>query len=277
MVQKTNQGWKLSWSLSLVVLFLMVAVSAVSLLAPGFYRDNHFVRSVWRGNDLVTLAAAAPVFVLGLVLSRRGSTLGEIIRLGMLDYTLYNYAFYLTAAAFNVYFLPYVVLIILSGLGLLAGLVSADVRRIKSRFRKQLPARWIAGYLLFVAAGLSGVYLAQYGAFLRTGTVPEIITMTGHVTNIIPALDLTLLVPWLILGGVWLWRRKAWGYLLSGMMVVKGTLYMLVLAGAGYSSVLAGYPDSAVEIPLWGLLFVGFGIAAGILIFNVQGDQTSLS
>jgi len=270
-----NRNWKISWNLSAGIFLLMLGVSIISLSFPALSRDNQFIQAVWRGNDWITLLAAGPVFALGLILSRRGSLTGELIRLGMLDYVLYNYAFYLTAAAFNIFFLPYVVLIVLSALGLLAGLLSLNAEQIKVRFRKVLPARWIAGYQLFVALGLSGVYLTQYAAFVFTGELPSIISKSGHVTNIVPALDLTLLVPWLILGGGWLWQQKPWGYVLSSIMVVKGCLYTLVLAGAGYSAVQAGYPEAAAEIPLWAFLSLGFAVFSGLMLSGL-GDQKIL-
>ena len=268
-----QKGHRRSWWISAAVLVLMILVSGTSLFYPGLYRDNGFVKAVWRGNDAVTLLAAAPVFAAGLVLSRRGSVLGDLIRLGMLDFALYNFAFYLFASAFNALFIPYVLLIVLSMMGLLTGLAGLDAPGVKDGFRQKLPVRWVGGYLIIVALGLTIIYLIQVGQFLTSGHPPEIIARTGHVTHIVPALDLTLLVPWLILAGVWLWRRKPWGYLLSGMMVVKGLLYTLVLAAAGYSAVRAGYPEAAGEIPLWGSLSGGFLVCLGFIIGNYQRNH----
>jgi len=270
--QAQNQ-W--SRSISAAVLVLMVLVSGVSLFYPGLYRDNSFVKAVWRGNDAGTLLVAAPMFAMGLVLSQRGSALGDLIRLGLLDYVLYNFAFYLFASAFNALFIPYVLLIVLSMLGLLTGLVGLNTQSVKGCFRDKLPVRWVGGYLIFVALGLTTIYLIQVGQFFATGHPPEIIARTGHVTHVVPALDLTLLVPWLVLGGIWIWHRKPWGYVLSIIMVVKGLLYTLVLAGASYSAVQAGYPDSAAEIPLWGSLFLGFAVVFGFAISNLQGKPSA--
>jgi hypothetical protein len=270
-----NKNWRISWKISLAILVIMAGVTILSLVRPELYQDNHFIQSVWRGNDMVTLLAALPVFGLGLYFSRKGSTAGELIRLGMLDYVLYNYAFYLTAAAFSVFFLPYVILIVLAALGLLAGLLGLDAEQVKSQFGQKLPARWIAGYQFFVAAGLTAVYLIQYFTFVFRGELPSIVAKSGHVTNIVPALDLTLLVPWMALGGIWLWGRKPWGYVLSGIMVVKGLVYTLVLAGAGCSAVQAGYPEAAAEIPLWGSLCLGFAAALGIMLYHLRVGKES--
>lgn len=159
---------------------------------------------------------------------------------------------------------------ILSILALFTGLISVDPLSVKRHFSKDIPVKGIAGYLIFVALGLSVVYLIQTASFIFTGQIPEIIEKTGHVTHIVPALDLSLLVPWLILGGVWIWERKPWGFMLSSMMVVKGVLYNLVLTAASLSSVQAGFPESAAEIPLWGTLFLGFLILGLVMVKNFQ-------
>lgn len=43
------------------------------------------------------------------------------------------------------------------------------------------------------------------------------------------ALDLSIVIPNSLLAGILLWNRKAWGYILSLVMLVKGFAYGLVL------------------------------------------------
>lgn len=66
------------------------------------------------------------MLVAALVLARRGSGRAQLVWLGMLAYTLYNYAFYLFGAAFNSLFLVYAALFTLSVFALLFGLVALD-------------------------------------------------------------------------------------------------------------------------------------------------------
>jgi hypothetical protein len=44
-------------------------------------------------------------------------------------------------------------------------------------------------------------------------------------------LDLTLVVPFLALAAVWLWRGDPWGAVLATILCVKGTIHMLALDG----------------------------------------------
>lgn len=246
----------------------MVA-SAGGLLFRSVYLDNDFVRMTWLGNDAVTLFLAIPILVLALVSSQRGSLKAQLVWMGALDYMLYNYAFYLFGTAFNAFFLIYVALFGLSIFALIFGLTNLDINGVSQQVRERTPVKWIGGYFLFVAFGLSTVYLSQSIGFIFTGQVPSIVTASGNPTNLVFALDLTLLVPWLVLGALWLMKRHPWGFAIAGILSVKGPLYTLILAVNTLLTMQAGMGTGA-ELPLWVTLTV-LGLIAGILFYgNMQ-------
>jgi hypothetical protein len=264
-----------AYVLSIFVAVFALAASAGGLFIPGLYRDNPFVLAAWRGNDLVTLAVATPVLVISLFLASRGSGRAQLVWLGMLDYTLYNYAFYLFAAAFNWFFLLYVSLFTLSIFALLFGLLRVDVSRISQQFTGNLPVKWVAGYMAFVAFGLTSIYLFQAFSFIATDEIPAIVLKTGHPTSVVPALDMSLVIPWLILGAVWLWQRRPWGYIIAAIISVKGAVYMLALTLVSLSAMSAGFPEAAAECPLWGFLSVGFLTASFLFLLGNMGPVRS--
>lgn len=90
-----------TFPLSIIIAVLIAIVSTGGLLWENLYRDNEFITRLWRGNDLVTLTVAASLLVGSMLLARRGSWRALLIWFGTLAFTLYNYAFYLFAAAFN--------------------------------------------------------------------------------------------------------------------------------------------------------------------------------
>ncbi len=252
--------------LSTLIAVLAAFASLGGLVLNGLYRDNAFVTTTWLGNDAITLFLAVPILVTAIIFAQRGSLRASLVWMGALDYMLYNYAFYLFGAAFNWFFLLYTALLALSILALLFGLVHLDVDGISRLTRKQMPVKWIGGYFLFVALGLGTVYLIQSIGFIVTGNLPAIITISGHPTNVVFALDLTLLVPWLILGAFWLIKRQPWGYVIAGILNIKGPLYTLVLAVNSILVVNAGITQSS-ELPLWGTLTM-LGLAASALFYT---------
>ena len=260
--------------LSILIAIFATIASAGGLLLDGLYRDNAFVTTTWLGNDAITLFLAVPILVVAMIVSNRGSLKAQLIWMGALDYMLYNYAFYLFGAAFNWFFLLYATLLALSIFALIFGLIKLDVNGISHQFRKDAPVKWIGGYFIFVASGLGLVYLIQSIGFIATDNVPAIVTMSGHPTNVVFALDLTLLIPWLILGALWLMKRQPWGYVIAGILNVKGPLYTLVLAVNSILVVNAGIAQTS-ELPLWGTLTV-LGLIASVLFYvNMRPENES--
>ena len=260
--------------LSILIAILATIASAGGLLLDGLYRDNTFVTTTWLGNDAITLFLAVPILSAAMIISNRGSLKAQLIWMGALDYMLYNYAFYLFGAAFNWFFLLYAALLALSIFALIFGLIKLDVNGISQQFRKDAPVKWIGGYFIFVASGLGLVYLIQSIGFIATDNVPAIVTMSGHPTNVVFALDLTLLIPWLILGVLWLMKRQPWGYVIAGILNVKGPLYTLVLAVNSVLVVNAGISETS-ELPLWGTLTV-LGLIASVLFYvNIKPEIES--
>ena len=270
-------------TLSILIAVLATFASAGGLLLDGLYRDNAFVTTTWLGNDAITLFLAVPILVVAMILSNRKDpkglqrTLGSayLVWMGALDYMLYNYAFYLFGAAFNWFFLLYAALLTLSIFALIFGLIKLDVDRISQQFRKDAPVKWIGGYFIFVASGLGLVYLIQSIGFIFTDNVPAIVIMSGHPTHVVFALDLTLLIPWLILGALWLMKRQPWGFVIAGILSVKGPLYTLVLAVNSVLVLNAGITQTS-ELPLWGTL-TALGLLASALFYaNLKVNPTEV-
>jgi len=268
--------FKSAYVLSAIVAILAIVASAEGLFLGALYRDNSLVTSAFRGNDLVTLVVAVPMLVAALVLSMRGSQRAQLVWLGMLDYTLYNFAFYLFGAAFNSLFLIYVALFALSIFALIFGLVALDVKGISEQFRDSTPVKWISGYMLFVALFLGGFWISISLSYIFTGQIPQMIVAVDHPTNVTAALDLSMVVSVYVLGANWLWKRQPWGYVLAAIANVKGAVYMLALAASAVSTVQAGASEDLSQVALWGFIGVGCLIASLFLFGNLRsakGDE----
>ena len=265
----SNPKLKTAYILTAIIAVLTLIASGGGLLIDDLYRDNALITAGWFGNDLVTLIVALPLLIISLALSMRGSRRARLIWLGMIAYTLYNFSYYLFGTAFNNFFLIYVVLFDLSLFALIYGLIGLDITAIGPRFRASTPARGIAGFMIFVALGLTFVYTSQSLSFIFTGELPEIITLTDNATNIVFALDLTMVVPWFIVGAIWLWQRRPWGYILATIVNVKGAAYMLALTAVTISAVQSGASDDLAQAGLWSALGIGSLIVSVILLRNL--------
>lgn len=266
----TKRKPEAAFVLTILIAVLATLASVGGLFIKGLYRDNLLVVSGWTGNDLATLLVAVPLLLAATIVARRGSRRAELIWLGMLDYMLYNYAFYLFGSAFNAFFPLYAALFTLSIFALIFGLAALDVKSLSEGLREKTPVKTIAGFMAFVALGLSAAYIAQWIAFLSSGQLPPIIALTGHPTSVVFALDFSLVIPVFLLAATWLWRRQPWGYALATIATVKGAVYMLALSAATLTVVCSGASDDLSQLVLWGFIGAGCLIASSFLLADAH-------
>jgi len=260
-----------------VVVFLMAVASGAGLLFHDLYQDNALVASSWYGNDLVTLLVATPLLAVAVLGAWGGSRRAHLVWMGMLAYTLYNYAFYLFGAAFNSLFLVYALLFTLSGFALAFGLISFDARALYEQVQSDLPVRRISGFMGLVAVALGGFYVTLSLQYVATGQVPTMVDAVGLHTNLIAALDLTMVVPVALLGAVWLWQRRPWGYVWATLWCVKGAVYMLALSAATLTTVVVGPSDDWIQLLLWGPIGLGCLVAGRALLAHLRPERTPMS
>ena len=246
----------------------MAVVAAGGAFAPAWlYRDNPLIAATFRGQDLVTLAVAVPLLIVGLILEVRGSARGRVLWLAMLFNALYSYLFYTFGAAFNAFFLLYVAIV---GLALYA-LLSAVPRLQFSSTSTTTTGRTarVAGiaYLLVVATGLGLLWTGMSASYLFTGAVPAPSVASGHPTGVVFAIDLVFIVPPMVIGAVGLIRRWAFGGFVAVAMCLSGTVYTLSLAAGSLVGVVARVGDGA-ELPLWiGLTLFG-ALTSSLLLWS---------
>jgi hypothetical protein len=259
---------KVAYKLTAVVAIVMLAQSALGLLFRGQYRDVEWIAATWQGNDWVTLVVALPLLSAGIVLTRGGSVRGLLIWLGTLAYAIYNSAYYLFGAALNAFFPLYAVTVIVSAVALIFALSGIAPSGIARRFRAGTPARLLGGYFVFVGLTLAAVWLGLWTAYVFAGRPTPI---EPEAFKLVAALDIVLMVPILAIGGVLLWRRNAWGYIVSAIAGVQGSLYLLVLTINSIIAVARGLTAGPGEMPIWGGLAAMTTAATLLLLENADG------
>jgi len=240
-------------SLSIVLAALMATQAVLGLLASGAYRDVVWIKATWFGNDLVTLLIAIPLLLGAMRFASQGSTRARLVWLGVLGYAVYNYTYYVLGAALNVFFAIYVLTFVVSIASLILGLVGTDAVSVARAFSVRTPARAIGGYYVFVATGLSVVWLGAWAAYAFAGRPTPVETEAFHL---VAALDMTLMVPALVTGGVLLWRRRPWGYVIAAVTGIQASLYLFVLSVNSVVSISRGITAAPGELPIWGTLLV---------------------
>jgi hypothetical protein len=267
---RTSPGLRAAYRLSAAIAVLMAIASAAGLLIEDLYRDGPWAREALRGGDLTTIAVAVPALIATLVLARRGSRAAQAVWIGVLAYSVYNYAYYAFGAAFNDIFALHIALLSCSIAALILAVAIIDVDAIASRFRDVRGARWIGGFLAVVGMVLGGLWLFLWIRFAVTGELMADIPADG--IHLVFAIDTSLLVPALVTAGVFLWRRTANGFVFGTAMVVMGAIYQVNLLMAGLFQASADVPG-VKPFPLEGIvLATGFATSVLLLIRPRGGE-----
>lgn len=253
----------------LLVLVGMVAQSALGL-AVNPYRDIDWIALGWLGNDGVTLLLVCPLLAAALSGTRRDTPRWQVVRLGLLGYACYNYAFYMLGASLNAMFPLYIALCVAAAIGLVSEVSAPRAAGLAGAFSPRTPVRLLGGYLAGVAGCLSMVWLGMWALHVFAGRPTP---ATPDVFRLVAALDLGFMVPALSIGGVLLWRRRPLGYVLASIAGIQAALYLFVLsvntALAIYQG-LAGWPG---ELPIWAPLCVATAACALVLVGCVLPPQ----
>lgn len=227
-----------TWVLAAAV----VAASLYGLLAETPYRSLPEATVVSaRAQDACSIAVA--VLLVLLVRRTMASTAARLIRLGLLAYLLYSYLIYVTGVPMNRVFLVYVLIICLSGAGLLGGLRDVVEHPPASTASPRL-TRGTGWTLVVTAIVFAGLWLSVLVPFALGGSTPEPEGVGGTPYPVF-VLDLAVVLPAIAAVGVLLLRGRAAAGPLAAVALLKiVTLFTALWAGP----VLALATDADVHL-----------------------------
>jgi hypothetical protein len=232
-----------------------------------YWFDTVSTAAQMQGNDLITLVVGLPLLAIATFLAFRGSLRGRLLLTGTLGFFLYTYMSMSMLAAYNNLFLVYVILFGLSLYAFVLCMLSFDLNDLPSHFSDNLPRGWIAALMFIVGAFLTLAWLARIIIPLLNGTTPALENTT---TLVIQAMDLVLIVPLAILGGILLLKRSAWGYLLASVFILKSITMGLGVSAMGVNMTLRGVPDSlGILVPFLMITAANLTVAV-ILLKNIK-------
>ena len=231
---------------SAILAALMLVESALGLAVDGLYPEAPWAVAALRGNDLVSLVLA-PVLATAIVLGRRDDRWALVWLSGLL-YGTYNYAYYAFGTAFNDVFLLHVASLTSAVVGLVGLAASFDVHAVGRRVGPVAGRRVIAGFMVVVGGALVVAWGGFSLRFALIGALPDDV-MPPSAVHLVYALDLSLLAPAFIAGGILLWRRTDWGHVLGVAVNLFGAAYLVVLELVGGFEAQAGIPGTTWASP----------------------------
>lgn len=246
----------LAYRLSALLAAVTLIHAAVGAFWPGIFRDPPMTAGNAQGTAVAMLLAALPALVGSMILAARGSLRARLVWLGALSYLFYNAVIYCFAVAFNALFLLYVASLSLSFWAMLVLLLRADVEELRARFAETLPARAFAVYVLAAAGMFCVLWMGQVVPALFESGRPAFLAGTDLLTSPVHVLDLGFALPISALGAVWLWQRKGWGFLLTGLMLCMLVIETASIALDQWFGHLRDPAASPAAVPIFAALTV---------------------
>ncbi|TAK01288.1 MAG: hypothetical protein EPO36_05955 [Chloroflexota bacterium] len=204
-----------------------------------------------------------PVLIASMLSTARGPV-ALVAWVGALGSIAYQAVLFLFATPFNAFFFLYVALASLAIWSLVALVPQIQVGQLASRFGPRTPNRALAAYLLINAALFLMLWLRATVPSVLSSEAPAFLAGTGMTTGPVQILDLGFTLPLMALTAVLLWQRKAWGFLLTGSLLVMlaiETLSIAVDQWLGHAADPASPAASAEIVPVM-LVLTAIGLVA---------------
>jgi hypothetical protein len=237
--------------LSILALFLVIAASAAGIIlddggdpyrvtsqrgqpvdiygGQGPYRNDSVAKAVtFRGFDWANVFVLLPSAFVGLLLYRRGRLRGQLILAATFTYLAYNYLIGVMGNAFNGLFLVWTALFSTGAFGAALTFSDIDASALPERLAAGFPRRSLAVYMVVLGVVLLFQYLEQVLTAYATSRPPS--ALESYTTLELAALELGIMVPLHIVGGVLLWRRHGLGFLVATPLAFTAAMTFIALS-----------------------------------------------
>jgi hypothetical protein len=255
------------------LLVLVAIIAVVTVLAPNVLRDPPAYAANALGTWVVVLFVAVPVTAFAMRAASRGSLAGRFVWLGGLGYLLYNAILSTFSLQFNELFLLYVASLSLAVWSLVAVVRTLDVASLPARFPARFPVRLVGGYLMATAVAFAALWLRDVLPAMISGTHPASLRGTTLPVNVVEVIDFAFTLPVSFAAGLWLWRRRPWGFALSGMMLVLLLIESVSVAVDQYAGHRADSTQPVATVALFVVLSVIGAVPAVLFLRAVQSPR----
>ena len=247
-----------AYRLTLLITLLMVGASLVGLLTKGELYPSEELRQSLLPNDVINLVVGLPTILVSLWLTRTGKLTGLLFWPGALVYVIYNTVAYLVAVPLTWISAAYLALVVLSSYTLIWLFASIDTAAVGKQLDGKVPAKFAGGLVAVFGFFFILRVVLIVGSSIYGGTPIAPIELGTLIADLV-------ISPMMVVGGVQLWRSKAFGYtaglglLFQASMLFIGLIILMIL-----QPILTAAPFLLVDVivvAVMGLIcFVPFGM-----------------
>jgi len=206
--------------LSLPLAALIIIVSCVGLLTPGFYSketSNWQTQSTWQ--DKIDLFLVLPCLLITSILAYRNNKAATSIWGGVVLYLTYTFVLYCFDIHFNKLFVAYCLCLGLSFYSFIYFLFTKHAETGNRNIENKSLNRIIGIYFIVVSVIFYFLWLAEIIPSIINNTQPQSLIETGLFTNGVHVIDLAVFLPGVFITGVFLLQRRSLGFMLTPAML----------------------------------------------------------
>jgi hypothetical protein len=252
------------------VLGLLLAAVACAASAPTFFVDGVLLgpavmRGSARGTAIVVLVVGVPALLACMATVRWGDAhwarRAFLAWVGVTGYVLYNGVMFVLGTPFNSLFLLYEAMLALGIATLVALLAGLDAGSLAAA-TDRAPYRTVGAWLGFVAVANTLVWLRMVVPALGDPAHAPFLQGTGLTVFPTHVQDFAFWLPLAAVTGLWLWQRRARGYVLGSAITVY---YLLEGVGVAADQWMGSHADPGSTIATMG----GFWLFAVVSVVSI--------
>jgi len=251
---------------------IMVAIAGLAgIFDPAIYaRETASWAAQGIGQDWVNVLIAAPLLLATGGVAFRGSRKARVLLGGALLYTSYSFVIYALAVHFNALFLIYCAVLGLSTFALVDLVTVLRADDPPSWYDDRAPIATAAGTLLAIAVVFGAMWLAQDVPAVLGGNPPGDLAVTGLPSNPVHVLDLSLVLPAMVITAVSFLRGRPLGRVLAPVLLGFGVLMALAIGGMVLVMNLLGVAIDVAPVIVMASVAAACAVVLGVLLRHLR-------
>jgi hypothetical protein len=191
--------------------------------------------------------------------------IAPFISVGTLFYIEYTFILYTFAVHFNGLFLVYCAIFGLTTYALVLSFTSADFTEHREYLLGRINIKFYSGFFIVLALMFYFLWLSEDIPAIINGVIPKSVIDSGLLTNPVHVLDISILLPGMILVSINLIRRRTIGHFFIPIFLVFTIIMAINIAGLILSTKMQGFPAELDIAAIMALL----AIIAIVLLINI--------
>jgi len=262
---------KTAYILSLIIGCLFAFASILGIFFGSSVYPTDELLSNFISNDVVNLVIGLPIILASIFLTMHSKLIGLLFWPGSLLFVVYNYLIYVLAIPLNWIFLLYLTLIVSSVYVIILLAKSIERTKIQQQLDGVVHERISA--VILVAMGI--LFMLQASGAMIDAFINQI-QITG-IDVAVHVADFSI-SPILVIGGIQLWRRKAFGYASGlGLLFQTSMLFIGLIAFLIIQPLLTTAPFLLADVLVVSIMGLICLIPLVLFIRGINATDNSLT